>query len=139
MPLFTSRRKESGIQRFIVALFNENCPAVRDGLDSQRLERRVNLTQVVMVVPVEEKKLLVRQAFAAITKEISPSGVAVVIDHPQGFDEAVLGFRLRESISWVRAKAKHMYPMGGGFFQVGFRMIEMLPSGDYPELAKLVF
>ena len=99
----------------------------------------MNLTMVVMVVPVEEKKPLIRRAFAAITKEFSSSGVAVVVDHPCGPDEALLGFRWRGSITWVRAKAKHLHPMGGGFFQLGFRMTERLHSTDYPELAKLVF
>ena len=29
--------------------------------------------------------------------------------------------------------------MGGGFFQLGFRMTERLQPADHPELAKLVF
>ena len=29
--------------------------------------------------------------------------------------------------------------MGGGFFQLGFRMTERLHATDYPELAKLAF
>jgi hypothetical protein len=91
-----------------------------------------------MVVPVEEKKLQIRRAFTAVTKEFSSSGVAVVVDHPYGLDEAVLGFRWRGSISWVWAKAKHLHPMGGNFFQLGFRITERLAPGDYPELAKLV-
>jgi len=36
-------------------------------------------------------------------------------------------------------RAKHLDPMGGGFFQLGFRMTERLNSADYPELAGLVF
>jgi hypothetical protein len=29
--------------------------------------------------------------------------------------------------------------MGGGFYQLGFRLVEQLAAGDYPELAKLGF
>ena len=78
-----------------------------------------------MVVPVEEKKVLIRRAFAAITKEFLSTGVAVVVDHACGPDEALLGFRWR-GIAWVRAKAKQSAPHGGGFYEVGFRMTERL-------------
>lgn len=138
MPLFT-RRKDYAVQTFVVALLNQNCPALRDQLDGPRVEGRVNLTKVVMVVPVEDKKLVVRQAFTAVTKEFSSSGVAVAVDHPCGLDEAVLGFRWRGNITWIRAKAKHLHPMGGGFFHLGFRMTERLNAADHPELTKLVF
>ncbi len=138
MPLF-SRNKELAVQAFVVSLLNQNCRAIQERLEGPRLEGRVNLTMVVMVVPIEERKIELRRAFAAITKEFSSSGVAVVVDHPHGLDEALLGFRWRGSITWVRARAKHLDPMGGGFFQLGFRMTERLHSADYPELAGLVF
>ncbi len=138
MPLFT-RKKEPAVQAFILSLLNQNCPALRDRLDGPRLEGRVNLTMVVMVVPVEEEGPQIRRAFTAISKEFSSSGVAVVIDHPYGADEAFLGFRLRGNMTWVRAKAKHLHPMGGGFFQLGFRMTERLHTADHPQLANLAF
>ena len=138
MPLF-SRNKELAVQGFVVLLLNQNCRATQERLEGPRLEGRVNLTMVVMVVPVEEKKLQLRRSFAAITKEFSTSGVAVVVDYPCGLDEALLGFRWRGSVTWVRAKAKHLDPMGAGFFQLGFRMTERLHSADHPELAGLVF
>ncbi len=138
MPLF-ARKKDSAVQAFILAMLNQNCPALQEGRDGPRLEKRVNLTKVVMVIPVEEGEFLIRRAFTAVTKEFSSSGVAVVIDHVCGPDEALLGFRWRGSISWVRAKAKHLQPMGGGFFQLGFRMTELLQSAASPELAKIVF
>jgi len=138
MPLFT-RKEETGVQAFVVALLNQSCHALRDQLDGPRLEGRVNLTTVVMVVPVEKEGPQVRHAFTAVTKEFSSSGVAVVVDHPCGPDEALLGFRWRGNITWIRAKAKHLHPMGGGFFQIGFRMTKRLVLADYPEMAKLVF
>jgi hypothetical protein len=138
MPLFT-RKKESAVQAFVISLLNQDCEAVRTKLDGPRLEGRVNLTKVVMIVPIEDKEVLIHQAFTAITKEFSSSGVAVVIDRPFGPDEALLGFRSQGDITWVCAKAKHLQPMGGGFFQLGFRMTERLQSSDCAELDKLVF
>jgi hypothetical protein len=137
MQLF-ARSKELAVQSFVVSLVNQNCRAIQERFEGPRLEERVNLTMVVMVVPVEGKKPQIRRAFAAITKEFSSSGVAVVVDQPCGLDEALLGFRWRGSTTWVRAKAKHLDPMGGGFFQLGFRMTERLQPTEVPELAGLV-
>jgi hypothetical protein len=139
MALFARKKQQLAVQAFVVSLLNQNCPALHAKLDGPRLEGRVNLTLVVMVVPVEDKEPQIQRAFTAVTKEFSSSGVAVVVDHPCGLDEAWIGFRWWGSITWIRAKAKHLHPMGGNFFQLGFRMTERLELTDYPELADLVF
>jgi hypothetical protein len=138
MALFT-RKKDSGVNSFVIALLNQNCPALRDQFEGPRVEGRVNLTKVVMVVPILGDKFIIRQAFTATTKEFSSAGVAVVVDHPYGPDEAVLGFHWKGSIVWMRGRAKHVHPMGGGFFQVGFRLTERLEMSDHPDLARIVF
>ena len=37
-------------------------------------------------------------------------------------------------MTFLRAQAKHLDPMGGGFYQLGFQLIEIILPGDYPEL-----
>ena len=137
MPLF-ARKKESAVQAFLVSLLNENCHSLRERLDGPRLEGRVNLTLVLMVVPVEQGRPQPRRAFCATTKEFSTNGVALVVDRPYGIEEAVLGFRRRGATTWLRAKARHLNPLGGGFFQLGLRLTERLETGECPELAKLI-
>lgn len=100
MPLF-ARKKESAVQAFLVSLLNENCSALRERLDGPRLEGRVNLTLVLMVVPIEHGKPATRRAFCATTKEFSTTGVALVVDQPYGIEEAILGFRRRGTTTWV--------------------------------------
>ena len=90
-------------------------------------------------MPSQDSKPLVRQAFTAVTKEFSSRGVALVTDEAHGLDEAFLGFSYGGGVQWLRAKAKHINPMGGGFYQLGFRLVEQLVAADYPELAKLDF
>jgi hypothetical protein len=136
MPLF-ARKKEAGAQAFVVALLNENCSALKERIEGPRLEGRVNLTLVVSVVPLDDGKPAVRKAFYATSKEFSASGVALMVDHPCGIEEAVLGFNRRGTMVWLRAKARHLYPMGGGFFQLGFRLLERIEPSDFPELAKI--
>ena len=136
MPLF-ARNKNLAIEGFILKLLNTNCHDLQCRIEGPRLEHRVNLTLVVLVVPVQDGQPRLRGAFVAVTKEFSSKGVALVLAEPCGLDEVFLGFRWRGSVTWLRARAKHLNPMGGGFFQLGLRLTEKLCSGDYPELAEV--
>jgi hypothetical protein len=93
----------------------------------------------VTVIPVEDKQPQVRRAFTAVTREFSNTGVSVVVEGPTGFDEAILGFRLEGRMTFMRAKVKHLSPMGGGFYQLGFRLVEHLSAADSLKLAGLDF
>ena len=136
MRLFV-RDNERAVESFVISLLNTNCHALQSKYEGPRLEGRANLTIVVVVVPMENEKPLIRQAFTAVTKEFSSKGVAVVMDTPRGLDEAFLAFRTRGGVTWLCAKAKHLNPMGGGFFQLGFRMTKRICPNDYPGLEDL--
>ena len=91
MTLF-ARNKELGVQSFIMKLVNNNCPELKALIEGPRADRRVNLMVVVKVIPVRKGRLIVPEAFNAVTKEFSGAGVGVVIDKPQGPQEAVIAF-----------------------------------------------
>ena len=138
VPLFTRNRK-IGVQSFILKVVNNSCPELKALIEGPRLDRRVNLTVVVAVVPVKNKRPCVEETFYAVTKEFSATGLAVVVDRPCGLDDAIVGFRFDGGMTFLRAKANHLNPLGGGFFQLGFRLLEMAHVGDYPELESASF
>jgi hypothetical protein len=138
MPLFF-RRKGVGVQSLVLKIVNNNCPELKALIEGPRVDSRVNLVVVVMIVPIEGKRPVVRRAFTAVTKELSATGVAVVLDRPHQLDEVILGFRQEGEMYFVHAQAKHISPMGGGFYQLGFQMTEVIATGDYPELQSLGF
>jgi len=138
MSLF-SRKKDFSVQSFVLKLVNNNCPELTAMLEGPRVESRVNMVVVVMIVPMEKGRPKVGRTFMATTKEFSTSGVAVVLSEPQALDEVMLGFRHEGEMTFVRAKAKHLNPMGGGFYQLGFQMLETSNIGDWPELKSLGF
>ncbi len=138
MPLFT-KNKVSRVKSFVIKLVNNNCPKLKSLIEGPRRDSRVNMTVVVMVIPLEGKALQVGQALMAVTKEFSSTGVAIVLDHPRGMDEAVLGFRFEGEMTYIHAKAKHLNPIGGGFYQLGFELEEIVSPGDYPKLQSLSF
>lgn len=138
MPLFT-KKNVSRVKSFVIKVVNNDCPELKAMIEGPRLDSRVNMTVVVMVIPLEDKALQVGQALMAVTKEFSSTGVAVVLDHPRGMDEAVLGFRFEGEMTYIRAKAKHLNPIGGGFYLLGFDLEEVVSPGDYPKLKSLRF
>jgi hypothetical protein len=138
MTLF-AKNKERAVQGFVLKLVNNNCPELRALAEGPRGDGRVNLVIVAMVIPLERGKPMTRKAFTAVTKEFSCTGVALVVDRPRELDEVFLGFRIDGEMRFIRAKAKHLSPLGGGFFQLGFHMLEVLVVTDYPQLGPLSF
>jgi hypothetical protein len=138
VPLF-SRRRDLEIQSFMGKLLNNNCAALESLNEGPRDERRVRLTVVVLLVPVKNGKPIVERMFPVLTKEFSTRGVAVVTNEPRGFDQVVLGLRWENCMKWIAAKGKYVHPMGAGFYQIGFLMNRMIPTGDHPELDTITF
>jgi len=138
VPLFT-RNRELGVQSFILKVVNNNCPELEAMIEGPRLDRRVNLTVVVLIIPVEGGRPQLGDAFTAVTKEFSNRGLAVVLDGPIALDDVIIGFRWEGEMTFARGKAKHLNPIGGGFHQLGFRLTNMVTPADYPELQSVGF
>ncbi len=136
MSLF-SKRKDLAVHSLVLKLVNTHCPKLTAMLEGPRRDSRVNLTIVALVIPIDGGQLQVQRAFTAVTKEFSNNGVGLVLDEPVALDWAILGFRLEGQMEFVRAQAKHLNPMGGGFHHIGFHLIEVVSSADYPELKSL--
>jgi hypothetical protein len=136
--IFTRNRRRD-VTNFVLKLVNNNCPDLLDLKDGPRNDKRVNLTIVVLVIPIEKKKADVTKAFHAVTKDFSSTSVSVMVDSPRTVHDAVLAFRFEGEMYFIRAKAKHISPLGGGFHQLGFQMEEMISPVDYPGLSDLSF
>lgn len=138
MSIFT-RKKEHEVQAFITKLVNNNCVELEALVEGPRLEDRVRLTIVVLVIPVENNRPVLEEAFAAVTKEFSSAGVALVVNEPVAIEHAILGFRFEGAMNFIRATAKHLNPMGAGFYQLGLQLTEKICLGDHPQLQSVIF
>ncbi len=138
MSLF-SKPKDRAAQTFVVRLINAHCPGMAAKVEGPRLDSRVNLVLVATVVPIAQDRLQVDEAFTAVTKDFSSTGVSIVIEQPLGFEQALLGFRLDGQMTFLRGQAIHLDPMGGGFYQLGFQLLDLATSSDYPQLKTLSF
>ncbi len=130
-----AQNKERKVQALMLHLINNHCPSLRGLVEGPRLEQRVQLTIVVLVIPVEKGKLLFEDRFTAVTKEFTSRGVSLVLRECRAADYVVLGFRHERAMPNVLAQARHLTAMGGGFWQLGLRLKEIVAPDRYPELA----
>jgi hypothetical protein len=136
MSLF-SPNKEFKVRGLVLKLINTHCPALRTKVNDTRIDNRVNLAVVVIVIPLNNGQIQADKAFKTVTKDFSSTGLAMVLDQPLGIEQAILGFRMGGEMAYVRAEARHLNPMGGEFFQLGFRLLEVVSAGEYPGLETL--
>ena len=136
MGLFTEN-KDRAVQSEILNLVNNNCSSLKALIEGPRLEQRVNLTIPVIVVPIRDGELIPIDAMTVVTKEFSSKGVSVVIDHPHVSKRAVVIFKTDRKTIFMMARLKHLDPMGAGFYQCGFQLINVLPNSDWPTLQGL--
>jgi hypothetical protein len=132
-----AKQKSLAVKNRILELLNETCSGLAIKTEGRRIDSRIRRVVVGMVVPIEERRLQTDRAFTVLTKDFSSAGVAIVVNQPQGPEQAILGFRLEGAMSFFRAESRHMEPMGGGFFQIGYQLFEVVSATDYPELASL--
>ena len=138
MGLF-SRKKILAVQNFILKIINNNCAELKAYLEGPRRDSRVNLTLVVLVVPLENGKLQVNDAFYTVTKEFSSTGVGIVLDKQRALHEAILAFSCENDMTYLHAKAKHLSPLGADFYHLGLEMTEIVPNSQYPQLEGFKF
>jgi len=81
MSLF-SPNKDFKVRGVVLKLVNSNCPELVSQIEDVRADRRVNLAIVVAVVPIDKGKIQGNEAFTAVTKDFSSTGVAVVTERP---------------------------------------------------------
>lgn len=133
MPLFTKDRKRE-VQSFLLKVVNNNCRELQSLMDGPRMESRVPMVRVVLVVPLAGDRPAMAQAFTAITKELSTTGMALVLTEPRALDEVIVGVRWEGDMTYLRAKARHLNPIGGGFYQLGLHVTSVVHPSDYPQL-----
>lgn len=135
--LLFSRKKTVGVQSFLLNLVNSHCPEVMPLFENRRDETRVPVCVVTLVVPVRDGKPCPEKHFATVTKEFSTTGVSIVLDQPRGLDEVVLAFRSAGEMKFIQGKAKHLNPMGAGFYHLGIQLTSVARVDEYPELENL--
>lgn len=137
--LLFSRNKAAGVQSFLLKLVNNHCPELGPLFDNRRDESRVPVCVVTLVVPLKKGKVQLDDHFPTVTKEFSTTGVSIVLDRPRGLEEVILAFRWEKenTMMFLKGTAKHLNPMGAGFYHLGIELSTVVRVDEYPELENL--
>jgi hypothetical protein len=132
--VFNHSKKRKEAQRFLARIINNQCSLLDKMRDGPRDEPRVNLALVLLVVPIRGRRLDTERAFAAVTREVSTSGLSLATHVSCDADEVVLGIRYDGETRFLRAQVRHEEPLAVGLYQVGVLVAGALRGDDYPEL-----
>jgi len=135
--LLFSKNRTVGVQTFLLKLVNNYCPELRPLFDNRRDETRVPVCVVTLVIPLEKGKPQLDDHFPTVTKEFSTTGVSIILDHPQGLEEVILAFRWESNMTFIKGRARHLNPMGAGFYHLGIELSNVVRVDEYPELEDL--
>jgi hypothetical protein len=136
MLLFRNKRtKEIEVQRLLTKILNANCRALDALREGPRSENRADLTLVVIVIPRVGERPDVDQAFGTVTKEVSSTGMSLVLSQKLNVDQVFLGLEVEREMKYVQAEVRHQSPLGAGLTQAGVRLTEIVGPADFPELA----
>jgi hypothetical protein len=138
MSLFSENRDRK-VRGVVLKLVNSNCPELMPQFEDVRSDRRANLAVAVAVFPLDNDKIQSDKAFTAVTKDFSSSGVSIVTEQPPQFEQAIIGIHMNDEITFLLSEARHVAPMGGGLYAVGFQLMEVVSIGDYPALEGVEF
>lgn len=115
---FFLRRERNGVRQVLSRHMN------RDFLQKfrfgKRVEPRGGFCQPVWIIPVDEaKELRFEEAFAVITKDICPEGMALIHTEPITLPKFVIALGEGERMDLLHCTVGHSTPIGLGFYQIG--------------------
>ncbi len=120
--------------RQVVDLTAPNLPP-REG--ESRSENRSNRSLPALLAPWEDGQPMVDETGYALTKDCSDRGLALVLQQPFKAEQVVIGLWL-ESPRFCLAEVRQNVPLGGGFWQLGLELTEVVDPADHPELEALL-
>ena len=99
----------------------------------------------VLLTPWEDGGPTVADSVYALTKDVSGQGLALVLQSPYRIEQAVIGLVIPSpgdpnaccKLHFVLGTVRQNVPLGGGYWQLGFELNELLQMDDHPSLEQL--
>lgn len=122
------------IRRFLSTVRPESGPLEREA----RWEYRLHRTAPVLLAPYDDDELSLNEATYALTKNLSDSGLALVLPQPFRAEQLAIGFWFGEQGHFVLGQVRQNVPLGGGFWQLGIELSETLDPSQSPAVGRML-
>lgn len=137
MFAFDTRKRLCEVRDFVRQLVDLTSPNLPPLEGEARTENRSNRALPALLVPWENGQPVVDESTYAITKDFSDRGLALVLQQPFKSVLVVVGLWL-ESPRFALAEVRQNVPLGGGFWQIGVELTELLDSAKSPQVQSLL-
>jgi len=105
-------------------------------LVERRAEQRAALNIGVWVVPMDEAAPEISQAFVALTKDLSSSGLSLITNRSISTSEFLVGFSGEPEARFLRARVLCRKDLGLGWLQLCMEVTGMVEKEEYPQLTE---
>lgn len=102
-----------------------------------RWHQRSNRSLPALLVPWENGGPMVQDATYALTKDFSSQGLALILPHPFRVEAVLIGLHLDTPL-FALGQIRHNAALGGGFWQLGIQIYELIEVDSHPHLPTLL-
>jgi len=135
---FTKRSGKIEVQRLLRRIIDASAFSHVPRSDEARGESRSNCMAAALVTPCEKGSLLLDRSVFGITKDWSSQGVAIVAPLAQVSETVVLGILVESEPHFLLGSVRKTTPIGGGFWQLGIELTELLTLDSSAGLRELL-
>ena len=135
---FGKRNEQTEVQRLIRRLMDASAFSHVRSSDEARGENRSSFTMPVLITPCEDDAAILDQSVFGITKDWSSQGVAVIAQCLRLPNTVVLGLLLESRPHFLLGQVRTTAPIGGGFWQLGIEITELLKADSSAGLRELL-
>jgi hypothetical protein len=134
MPLSTT----SEAQRLLATLASQGGRGRLGRVDERHAPTRANLSIGVLVVPLNDESPDISEAFTALTKDVTSTGIGVVSNRSIPTSEALLRLSGDAETRLLRTTVRNRKELGQGWVRFDMEVTGVLDKSEYPQLKQFV-
>jgi hypothetical protein len=136
---FEQRRKQQEVWKFVRRIVDQSAPNLPSLAGETRSDARSNRCLPALLVPCREdeaREPCWGEPNFVVTKDFSDEGVSLLSPRNMEGSRVMLAF-WHDDPTFLLGDVRSKVPFGGGFWQLGVRLCEILPPGEVEELLPL--
>jgi hypothetical protein len=134
MPFTTT----SEAQQLLAALTSSGVRGRVERVDERHSPKRASLSVGVLVVPLNDESPDISEAFTALTKDVTSTGIGVVSNRSIPTSEALLRLSGDSETRLLRTTVRNRKDLGQGWVRFDMEVTSVLDKSEYPQLKQFV-
>ncbi len=142
----SNKERERQAQALLSQIARMTNPELVPVQQEHRQDVRRSRVFPVLLTPWEDGVAAIADSVYALTKDVSDHGLALVLQAPYRIQMAVVGLVMPSpdaldadaAPQFVLGAARQNVPLGGGYWQLGLKLTELMSLDEHPSLKPLL-